>query len=201
MMANWPIPAVMAGSRRTAARVTPGAICLSSSSHFPLKLYSNCMKPVALPPGYARLSTNPAPTGYGDDSEYDWYGAGRLQHLRHGRGTRGEDRLPGRARPIPLHIDECGRHRRRPGGRRTGCGSQRDQAMSAARTAVTSSQQTTSPSSNSHPSGDVVDPSAPHHSRMAQLDASAHRHTSLQRCAYGIEIACGTMMASKTTGR
>ena len=53
----------MAGSRRTAARVTPGAICLSSSSHFPLKLYSNCMKPVALPPGRARLSTKPAPTG------------------------------------------------------------------------------------------------------------------------------------------
>ena len=26
-------------------------------------LYSNCMKPVALPPGRARLSTKPAPTG------------------------------------------------------------------------------------------------------------------------------------------
>ena len=63
MAANWPIPAAMAGSRRTAARVTPGAISLSSSSHFPLKLYSNCMKPVALPPGRARLSTKPAPTG------------------------------------------------------------------------------------------------------------------------------------------
>src|SRR6516164_6170556 len=30
----------MAGSRRTAARVTLGAICLSSSSHFALMLYS-----------------------------------------------------------------------------------------------------------------------------------------------------------------
>jgi hypothetical protein len=29
----------------------------------PLKLYSNCMRPVALPPGRAKLSTNPAPTG------------------------------------------------------------------------------------------------------------------------------------------
>ena len=63
MAANWPIPAVMAGSRRTAARVTPGAISLSSSSHFPLKPYSNWIKPVALPPGRARLSTKPAPTG------------------------------------------------------------------------------------------------------------------------------------------
>src|SRR6478736_2097060 len=35
---NWPVPAVMAASRRTAARLTPGAICLSSSSHFALKL-------------------------------------------------------------------------------------------------------------------------------------------------------------------
>jgi hypothetical protein len=63
MTANWLTPAVMTGSRRTAARVTPGAIALSSSSHFPLKLYSNWMKPVALPPGCAMLSTKPAPTG------------------------------------------------------------------------------------------------------------------------------------------
>jgi hypothetical protein len=32
--ANWPVPEVMAGSRMTAARVMPGAISLSSSSHF-----------------------------------------------------------------------------------------------------------------------------------------------------------------------
>ncbi len=38
--ANWPIPEGMAASRRTAARDTPGAICLSSSSHFPVRLYS-----------------------------------------------------------------------------------------------------------------------------------------------------------------
>src|SRR4051812_47664261 len=53
----------MAESRRTAARVTPGAISLSSSSHFPLRPYSNEMNPVTLPPGCARLSTKPAPTG------------------------------------------------------------------------------------------------------------------------------------------
>ena len=38
-------------------------ICLSSASHFPPMLYSNVMKPVILPPGRARLSTMPAPTG------------------------------------------------------------------------------------------------------------------------------------------
>ena len=55
--ANWPSPAAMAGSRRTATRVMLGAISFSSSSHFPPRLYSNCMKPVTLPPGRARLST------------------------------------------------------------------------------------------------------------------------------------------------
>src|SRR5262245_16737338 len=40
-----------------------GAICLSSSSHLPATLNSKVMKPVALPPGRAKLSTKPAPTG------------------------------------------------------------------------------------------------------------------------------------------
>src|SRR5258708_3854318 len=48
--------------RRIAARVTPGAICLSNSSLFPPMLYSAVTKPVALPPGRARLSAKPAPT-------------------------------------------------------------------------------------------------------------------------------------------
>jgi len=53
----------MVGSTMTATRVTPGAICLSNSSHFPLMLFSKSMKPVALPPGRARLSTKPAAIG------------------------------------------------------------------------------------------------------------------------------------------
>jgi hypothetical protein len=47
----------------TAARVTPGAISLSSSSDFPLSVYSYDINPVALPPGRARLSTKPPLTG------------------------------------------------------------------------------------------------------------------------------------------
>ena len=62
---NWPVPEGMEASRRTAARVMRGASSLSSSSHFPLRPYSNCKNPVALPPGRARLSTNPPPTGSG----------------------------------------------------------------------------------------------------------------------------------------
>ena len=56
---------VIAGSQMTAARLTSGAISFSNSSHFPAKLYSNCKKPVALPPGFARLLTKPEPTGSG----------------------------------------------------------------------------------------------------------------------------------------
>lgn len=40
-----------------------GAICLSSSSHFPLVPYSNRVNPVVLAPGRERLATYPAPTG------------------------------------------------------------------------------------------------------------------------------------------
>src|SRR5262249_25504430 len=50
-------------SRMTATRVMLGLISLRSSSHFPAISYSNGVNPVALPPGRAKLSTNPAPTG------------------------------------------------------------------------------------------------------------------------------------------
>src|SRR5262249_18917690 len=50
-------------SRRTATRVTPGAISFSRSSHFAASAYSYKRKPVTLPPGRARLATKPEPTG------------------------------------------------------------------------------------------------------------------------------------------
>src|SRR6266508_5679975 len=63
MTANRLVAKAWLASRRIATRVTPGAICLSSSSHFPDMLNSHAMKPVALPPGRSKLSTTPAPTG------------------------------------------------------------------------------------------------------------------------------------------
>src|SRR5262249_61034633 len=63
MAANWPTPEVTVGSRMTATRFTFGAASLSSCGHFPLNAYSYATKPVVLPPGRARLATNPAPTG------------------------------------------------------------------------------------------------------------------------------------------
>jgi hypothetical protein len=49
----------------TAARVTRGAISFSKSNNFPFSPYSLEEKPVVLPPGRARLSTRPLPTGSG----------------------------------------------------------------------------------------------------------------------------------------
>src|SRR6516165_180681 len=63
MAPNCPMPEAKVGSRMTAARVTRGAISLSSSNHFPLMPYSIEVKPVALPPGRPRLATKPPPTG------------------------------------------------------------------------------------------------------------------------------------------
>src|SRR5262249_16037340 len=60
MPPNCPGPAAVARVRRPAARFTPGAISLSSSSHFALKPISKLINPVTLPPGRARLSTRPA---------------------------------------------------------------------------------------------------------------------------------------------
>src|SRR6516165_10080820 len=45
------------------ARLTPGAISVSSSSHSPPIDPSIWMKPVRLPPGRGKLATNPTPTG------------------------------------------------------------------------------------------------------------------------------------------
>jgi hypothetical protein len=53
------------GLKMAAVRATWGATSLRSSSHFPPIEGSKLVKPVALPPGRARLSTNPAPTGSG----------------------------------------------------------------------------------------------------------------------------------------
>ena len=88
---NWPVPAAIAGSRMTATRVTRGAISLSSSSHLPHMPYSKEVKPVALPPGRARLSTKPAPTGSSTTHEHDRNGAGGLLQRSHDRAAKGQD--------------------------------------------------------------------------------------------------------------
>ena len=53
----------IAGSWRTATRDIPGMSSLSNSNHFALMPNSADVNPVALPPGRAKLSTNPPATG------------------------------------------------------------------------------------------------------------------------------------------
>src|SRR5262249_56915804 len=56
------------GPRITATRVKPGAIGLSSQSHFTLMLFPDTANPVALPPGRARLAAKPPATGSETDT-------------------------------------------------------------------------------------------------------------------------------------
>src|SRR5262249_26734357 len=51
------------GCTMTATRVTLGAISLSNSTHLPPIPGSKLENPVTLPPGLAKLSTKPSPTG------------------------------------------------------------------------------------------------------------------------------------------
>ena len=58
-----PPPGAVSGLNMTAARLTPGAISVSNSSHLPAIDASRLMKPVIFPPGRGRPATKPAPTG------------------------------------------------------------------------------------------------------------------------------------------
>src|SRR5690348_8622550 len=50
-------------SVNSATRDNPGTTCFSNSKRFPLRSTAMSEGPVALPPGRAKLSTNPKPTG------------------------------------------------------------------------------------------------------------------------------------------
>src|ERR1700730_6062663 len=58
-----PPPGVVSGLNMIAARLTPGAISVSSSSHLPAIVASWLLKPVRFPTGRARLATKPSLTG------------------------------------------------------------------------------------------------------------------------------------------
>src|SRR5262245_66690562 len=62
-MKNDPSPGAVLGLNMTAALTMPGAISLSSSSHFPVSDGSKLVKAVALLPGRAMLATKPLPKG------------------------------------------------------------------------------------------------------------------------------------------
>ena len=104
--ANWPIPVAISGSRRTATRVDVRRDLLEQLQPFPARAVFEARKPVTLPPGRAKLSTKPAPTGSGTR---------RTRSARCGspvatapRSACHEPRLcPAPAPPIPPRICEC----------------------------------------------------------------------------------------------
>ena len=91
--AYWPIPAGSKESRTTATRVRLGASSLSSSSHFPLRLYSNALNPVESPHRRPRqaFATNPAPTGSMTLRKHDRHAAGNPLQRRHNRTYRSKN--------------------------------------------------------------------------------------------------------------
>src|SRR5262245_51787774 len=93
--ANWPIPAAMAASRMTATRVTPGAISLSSSNHFPLGAVFEQEEPGGVAAGPRHTVDVPGPDRVGNACEHDRHGASRLQQDAHGGGTTGQDDVRG----------------------------------------------------------------------------------------------------------
>src|SRR5262245_38231026 len=71
---------------------------LSVCNHLPPITNSKLVNPVALPPGRAKLATNPWPTGSANIDEYDRYRAGGLLGRRQARRARREDDIRKRLR-------------------------------------------------------------------------------------------------------
>ena len=83
MTPNWPIPVAMAGSRRTAARVTPGASSLSSSSHFALKLVFEQQETGGIAARPRQTIDEAGPDRIDDGQKHNRHRACRLQQRYH----------------------------------------------------------------------------------------------------------------------
>ena len=119
MAPNWAIPDGYGGIPKDGARVTRGAICFEQFQPFPADAVFEQVNPVMLPPGRARLSTNPRADRIDDLHEHDRHGAGRLLQRRHGPGAIGQDDVR-RERDQFGHVSSNrGRHRLRPSGCRS----------------------------------------------------------------------------------
>ena len=86
MTANWPMPLRgMAGSRRTATRVTPGAISLEQLQPFPAQAVFELHETGGIAARPRQAVDEAGADRIGDDREHDRHGAGRLQQRPHGR--------------------------------------------------------------------------------------------------------------------
>ena len=78
---NWPIPPIWP-DRKDRHACHAGRDLLEQLQPFPAMPNSNAVKPVALPPGRARLVDEAGADRVGDADEHDRHGAGRLHSGR-----------------------------------------------------------------------------------------------------------------------
>jgi hypothetical protein len=81
----------MAGSRSTAARVTRGAISLSSSSHFPPDAVFEIGKTGGVAARPSQAVDEAGTDRVRSQREHDRYGTGCLQQRAHGPAANGQD--------------------------------------------------------------------------------------------------------------
>ena len=117
MAPNWPRPGRYGRIPKHRHSRHAGRDLLEQLQPFPADArIRTTMKPVVLPPGRARLSTKPAPTGSATDGEHDRHGACRLQQRPRSRTASSQDDVRRELRPIPPRICERVRRRSRPSG-------------------------------------------------------------------------------------
>src|SRR4051812_19358514 len=107
MTANWPIPTAYRALRRIAACVTFGAISLSSSSHFPHKLYSNIIKPVAVGARLRQGLDEARPDRVGSDDEHDGNGVGDFQRYLCGAAAPGHKYIRSQRNEFRRILSQC----------------------------------------------------------------------------------------------
>ena len=91
MAANRPVPEPRVGSRRTAARVTPGAICLKQLQPFPAHAVFGSHEAGGIAARSRQAVDEAGADRIAGDWEHDRDGAGRLQQRPHGPGAVGQD--------------------------------------------------------------------------------------------------------------
>src|SRR5262249_14322467 len=89
--ANCAIPAGRVGSRRTAARVTPGAMSRISSSHFPLMPYSIESETGGVAAWVRQALHEARADRIGGQREHDRHRAGQLEQRPCDRAAAGQD--------------------------------------------------------------------------------------------------------------
>ena len=102
----------LSASRKHATRVTPGAISLSSSSHFAAELVFELRKPGGVAARSRQAVDEAGADRIGDAREHDRHGAGRLCNGARSRLPRPDDVRRERHQIRPL-VAAADRHRRR----------------------------------------------------------------------------------------